>query len=106
MSRFFVIVLFSATWLLDGIIMPELFHRPDTFLIWIFLATFLVAYGSQSWVIGYGLLFAFICDVSLGSYIGVFAGAWLIAVWLWYGLTQVFSLRPFREEPLSTITSH
>lgn len=106
MNKFFVWVLFTATLLIDGILLPAVFQISETLLTLVFLTTFLVAYGEKFWVLVSGVIFCVIAELTFGLHLGLLVGSWLVICLLWHGVIQTFSLKPFREEGISSVAVH
>jgi hypothetical protein len=96
MSRIALILIWFGVLVVDGIIFPALGFIGGFGSI-IFLISVLLSYGTHRWVIGWGLVVAFVTEILFGWYLGTFVLAWLSVVWTWYILNAVFSVRPAHE---------
>ena len=98
MRTILLIVLWLAILLVDGLVMPALFHIRESFLVFVFLCALVVVYGEQSWLIWRGLLLAVATELFLGLSIGTVVIGFLAAAGTWHALTRFINLKPLLEE--------
>lgn len=97
MSRLILAVIWFGALVIDGSVLPALLSSPAGFGTIVFLVALALSFGIHRWVIGWGMAAAFITELFLGAYFGSLIGAWLVIVWIWYGLNRFLSLKPSTE---------
>ncbi|HZZ99126.1 MAG TPA: hypothetical protein VFK07_00235 [Candidatus Paceibacterota bacterium] len=107
MRKWILLILIALmTILANGVLMPALFGLKENFLNLILLTALILVFGPRRWVIWFGIVFAFCVEFSSGLYLGSLVLPWLLAVWLWYLMTSVFSLKPFGETETFHVLIH
>ncbi len=97
MSRFWIVLIWLAALVVDGIMLPALRIGPAGFGTLLFLIALALTFGVHRWVVGWGIAIALAAEIMLGLYFGTLIAAWLIAAWGWYGINRFFSMKAASE---------
>ncbi len=93
-----LIALFILAILIDGILMPGLFNVKDSALVFVFLALLIAGFGTGTWVICWGIIFAFLAELLLALHPGSLTFGFLALAILWHVMTRFLNLEPYFED--------
>ncbi len=89
-----LIAVFAGSVVLDGMILPGLFHIYGSLLEFVFLASVLIVYGDEPMFLIWGLVAALMLELWSGFYLGSVMVAWVAAVAVWRACTRILSIEP------------
>jgi len=98
MLKIFLIILGGIlAIIIDGVVMPSLFHIRELFLVSLFLIALILTQGFRPAVLACGITIAWLTELWTGLFVGSLVLPWLVAFGAWEILTHFFSLRPLSE---------
>ena len=98
MRTVFIGGLFLATLIIDGMVMPALFHVRESLLLLVFLVAMIVTFGERTWVVGYGIVISLLAELLLGLYPGTLILSFLFVLLMWHSLTRFINIKPRVDE--------
>jgi hypothetical protein len=94
---FTIILIFIGLVIIDGILLPSLFHIYGGLLGLAFMASLIIVYGTEPSVIILGLLIAFVLEALHGFYLASIVSAWLCGIFIWLMIKRFFNIEPLIE---------
>ncbi|MEK9158278.1 MAG: hypothetical protein AAB638_03835 [Patescibacteria group bacterium] len=92
------IIIWIGVLLFDGVLLPATSNILIGMGSIVFLVALVVSQGLHRWVVSLGVALALTTEIIFGLYLGTLVGAWLVALWVWYGINRFLSLKSVVED--------
>jgi len=100
-----IMLIFAGVILIDGILLPSLFHVYGGLLGFAFLASLLVVYGNEPAILVLALVVSFALELWHGFYFASLAGAVICTAGIWQMANDFFSIEPFINQREASLSS-